>query len=244
MVFVAICDGEIHIGAKLERTLIDIFGELNVKYEIDIFFSGDELCRKMEAGSYYDLVFLDIGFGRDEISGIEAGRLIRDTYQNDMVSIVYISWEKNYAMQLFDIRPLNFLVKPLKYEKIEQVIRTYLKIAGLWSKEFTFKKKHDTFKVQMKDIIYLESHKSKLILHLADGRAEEFYGALKRIYQEQLKAFDFLLIHASYAVNYDYITSMKYNHLFLIDNPMPFPISHHRRKEVRETYHAIARRRR
>ena len=73
MVFVAICDGEIHIGAKLERTLIDIFGKLNVKCEIDIFFSGDELCRKMEAGSYYDLVFLDIGFGRDEISGIEVG---------------------------------------------------------------------------------------------------------------------------------------------------------------------------
>lgn len=145
-------------------------------------------------------------------------------------------------MQLFDIRPLNFLIKPLNYEKIEQVVRTYLKITGLWSGYFTYRIGHDTFKVQIKDIIYLESTKRKLIMYLADGRNEEFYGTLKDVYREQLQAFDFLLIHASYVVNYDYITAIKYDELIL-KGGLTLPISQHRRKEVREIYYDITERR-
>ncbi|MCL2255155.1 MAG: DNA-binding response regulator, partial [Lachnospiraceae bacterium] len=92
MVVVAICDDEIDLGAELERTLIEIFTKLNVKYEIEVFLTGEELCRRMESGSRYDLIFLDIEFAKSEINGVEVGRLIREAQQNHIVSIVYISW--------------------------------------------------------------------------------------------------------------------------------------------------------
>jgi DNA-binding LytR/AlgR family response regulator len=243
MIIVAICDDEKGIGAKLESDLIDIFGKLNVKHEIDVYFTGEELCRKMESGAHYDLIFLDIEFARNEINGIEVGRLIREAYNNDVVSIVYISWERKYSLQLFDIRPLNFLIKPLDYEKLEQVVRTHLKIAGLWSRDFTYKIGHDTFKVRIKDIVYLESAGRKLILHLADGRKEEFYGTLKEVYQEQLQGFDFLFIHSAYVVNYDYIATLKYNELILFGSESVLPVSHRKRKEIGEAYYAILERR-
>lgn len=239
MINIAICDDEKRIGAELERSLLEIFNKMNIKHEIDVYFTGEELCNKIETGILYDLIFLDIEFTKDEINGIEVGRLIRDSHNNDMVSIVYISWQMKYSMQLFDIRPLHFLIKPLNYEKIEQVVKTYIKIAGLWFKEFTYKIGHDIFKVQIKDIIYLESCDRKLILHLADGRKEEFYGALKEVYQEQLQKFDFLYIHSAYVVNYDYVASLKYNELTLINRETSLPISQLKRKEVRETYCAI-----
>ena len=168
MLNIAICDDEHKITSELEDTLIEIFSKLNVKVEIDVFFSGNELCQHMEAGAIYDLIFLDIEFAKNEINGVEVGRLIRDAHQNNVISIVYISWEKKYSMQLFSIRPLNFLIKPLKYEEIEQVVRTYLQITGLWSGVFTYKIGHETFKVQIKDIICLESRDRKVMLHLAD----------------------------------------------------------------------------
>jgi len=160
-----------------------------------------------------------------------------------MVSIVYISWHEKYSMQLFDIRPLNFLIKPLSCDRIEQVVRKYLKIAGLWSKDFTYKIGHEIHKVQIKDIVYLESAKRKLILHLADGKKEEFYGTLKEVYGEQLQRFDFLFVHASYVVNYDYIATLKYDELVLPTNVI-LPISQHRRKEVGQAYFSIMERRR
>jgi DNA-binding LytR/AlgR family response regulator len=243
MVIVAICDDEIKICAELERTLITIFDELNIKYEIDVFFSGEELCRRMEAREHYDLIFLDIEFAQDEINGVEVGRLIRHAHQNYLASIVYISWEKNYALQLFEIQPLNFLIKPLAYEKIKEIIMMYMKIAGLWSGEFTYKKGHDVFKSPVKDIIYLESFDRKLILHLANGRKEEFYGSIKEGYQEQLKRLDFLFIHKSYVVNYDYITAFKFDHVLLVGCSTLLPISKHRRNEVRARYYEIMNRR-
>jgi len=243
MLYVAICDDEKNIGAELEHALIDIFGKLNIKHEIDVFFTGEKLYKKMESKMHYDLIFLDIEFAQNEINGVEVGRRIRDVRQNFLTSIVYISWVNKYALQLFDIQPLNFLVKPLIHEKIEEVIRKYLKIAGLWSEEFTYKIGHDTLKIQIKDIIYLESYDRKLIMHLADGRKEEFYGSIKAAYDEQLKKFDFLFIHNSYVVNYDYVTALKYDQAVLTDSATPLPISKYRRSEVRESYYEIMKRR-
>ena len=244
VLFVAICDDEKRIGTELENALIDIFSKLNIKYEIDIYFTGEELCAKMERGAHYNLIFLDIEFAKNAINGVEVGRHIREEHCNHMVSIVYISWEMKYCMQLFDIRPLNFLIKPLDYEKVGQVINTYLSISGLWSGDFTYKAGHDTYKVYIKDIVYIQSVKRKLILHLADGRKEEFYGTLKEVYQEQLQRFDFLFIHAAYAVNYDYIAAVKYDELILSNSVASLPISQPRRKEVREAYYNIMEKRR
>jgi DNA-binding LytR/AlgR family response regulator len=244
MVMVAICDDDIKIGAELERALIDVFTKMQVEYDIDIFFNGEELCRRMENGSHYDLIFLDIEFAKNEINGVEVGRLIREAQGNNMVSIVYISRVKDYAFQLFEMRPLNFLIKPLDNNAVEKTVRTYLKIAGLWSGEFSYSVGRDTFKVKIKDIIYIESRDRKLILYLADGRTDEFYGSIKEAYSEQLKKYDFLFIHASYVVNYDYISAIRYSQLFLTNSVTPLPISQGRRNEIRETYFAITKRRR
>ena len=254
MVYVAVCDDETKIGAELECALIKIFNAAQVEHDIDVFFNGDELCRRMEAGAHYDLIFLDIEFARDawasslptknEINGVEVGRLIREAYQNNNVSIVYISRERNYAYQLFEIRPLNFLIKPLEYDVLDKTVKTYLKLNGLWSSEFSYSVGRDMLKVKIKDIVHLESSDRKLILHFANGKTDEFYGSLKEVYQEQLKKFDFLFIHASYVVNFDYISAIRYNQLSLTGSTTPLPISQGRRSEIRESYYAIMKRRR
>ena len=239
MLYIAVCDDELKIGAELERILIDILGKLNIKYEIDVFFGGEELQNRMEAGAHYDLIFLDIEFAQGQVNGVDVGRIIRDTHHNYLASIVYISWERNYALQLFDVQPLNFLIKPLTYEMIDDVIKKYLKLAGLWLGAFTYRVGHDSFKVQIKDIVYLESANKKLILHLVGGRQEEFYGSIKEAYEGQLRKFDFLFIHAAYVVNFDYVTAMKFNQVYVAGSDAPLPISKHRRNEVKETYYAI-----
>ena len=244
MVHIAICDDEIEVGAELERILVDMLTKLNIPFEIDVLFCGEELQHKIEAETHYDLIFLDIEFSKSETNGVEVGKLIRNNYHNDKVSIVYISWEKKYSMQLFEIRPLNFIVKPLEYDAVERTVKTFLKIAKLSAGEFTYKKGHDTFKLQAKDIIYLENRERKVVIHLVDGREEEFYGSLKEAYNDQLKKLDFLFIHASYVINYDFIHTIKFKQLLLTDSLTPLPISPNKRKEVRENFFAIMAKRR
>ena len=244
MFHVAICDDEMELSGELKRTVIDIFTKLKIKPKIDVFHSGEDLCNKIEVGAQYELLFLDIAFAENEINGVEVGRRIRDMYKNELTSIVYISWEKEYSMQLFEIRPINFLLKPLQYDKIEHAVRTHLKISGLSSRVFTYKKGHVVVMVPVKDIVYLENFKRKVIIHFADGRKDDFYGSLKEIYQDQLKHFDFLFTHASFVVNFDYIKTLNYNQLFLLNREEPLQISPGKKDEVRQICSTIIKRRR
>ena len=243
MISVAICDDENTIVAELETALIDVLDTLQVRYEIDVYFSGESLLKAIEFGTQYEILFLDIEFGKEKLNGVDIGKRLRECQRDDRTAIVYISWEMKYAMELFDIRPWHFLIKPLKYAKIEQIIRAYLSLNGRLSNYFMYNIGHAAHKVQVKDILYLESSGRKLILHLASGKKEEFYGSLKAEYQKQLAQFDFLFVHASYVINFDYVASLRGNELILMNGTV-LPISHHRRKDIGMHYLTIMERRR
>ena len=242
MITVAICDDENTIVAQLERTLIDVLTALQVKYEIDVYFSGETLLKATQAGAQYEMIFLDIEFSTEKLNGVDIGKRLREYRQDDRTAIIYISWEMKYAMELFDIRPWHFLIKPLNPAKVERVVRSYFDLSGRLASYFTYNVGHAIHKAQIKDILYLESSGRKLIIHLADGRKDEFYGSLKKEYKNQLMQFDFLFIHASYIVNFDYIANLKGNEIILLNGAV-LPVSHHRRKDIGAIYLSIMERR-
>ena len=64
----------------------------------------------------FDLIFLDIELKKK--SGLDVSNYIRNELGNESVQIAYISAKTGYAMDLFEFRPINFLVKPLEYSKV------------------------------------------------------------------------------------------------------------------------------
>jgi len=243
MIQFAICDDELAIGAELEQIITDILTDLKIEHEIDVLFSPEELEKQMRDGVSYDFMFLDIEYLNSHKNGVGFAKLIREDFENNQVTIVFISRESKYALELFQVQPLDFLIKPLRKEKIEKVIRKYLALSELLKKELSYKKGRETFKVQLKDIVYLESVGRKLYLHVADGTEIEFNGVLKEVYENQLRAYDFLFIHASYVVNYEHISKLTFTHAKLMKNGLELPISKHRQEEVRATYQKIFKRR-
>lgn len=239
---IAVCEDDKKANAALEKSLEDIFIKLNIKYDIEIYYSGEALCKKLEAGRNYNLIFLDIEYGESQINGVDVGRLIRETHQNNSVAIVYISLERKYSLALHDLQPLNFLIKPLKHEDIERVVTQYMKLAGIWSSYFTYKYNYETFRIQIKDIAYVESRGRKLIIHLGDGEPVEIYGSLKKAYDEQLQKYDFIFIHASFIINYDYIVKYGYETVQMQDG-VELSVAQSKRADVRKRFTYIAVRR-
>jgi len=244
MVKIAVCDDEKETAAGLERLLIDISAALNFLCAIDVYHSAEELRRAVQNAVRYDLIYLDITFSKNEINGVDAGRFIRETLDNHTVSIVYISKVRRYMGQLFDIQPLHFLVKPLIREKVEKTVQTYLKRAGSHGVLFSYKKGRAAFTVPLNKITYFESRDRKVIIHLSGGGSNDFYSSLKDVYEEQLKERDFLFIHTSYLVNYEYVTAAEYKYLHVSGAPSPLPIARPRRNEIRQHYINITGRRR
>ena len=72
------------------------------------------------------MLFLDIELPK--MNGVAVGQYIRETLKNETIQIAYISSKQEYAMELFEMRPINFLVKPLYEKKIENVIDKFLQL--------------------------------------------------------------------------------------------------------------------
>ena len=227
---IAICDDNKEICSQLERFLIDILTEKGVENRIDVFFAGETLCTEMQR-TKYDLVFLDIEL--PHMNGVDVGRHIRETLKNEKIQIAYISAKEGYAMELFDYRPINFLVKPLDREKAERVINKYISVFMQDNNIFTYKKGTEYITEELSDIMYFENIKRKVSIVTIESKAE-FYGTLESIYSE-VKGKRFLFIHKSVIVNCDYIRVLKYEEVEMADGRV-FGISQSRRKIIREQY--------
>ena len=121
---IAICDDEPKICAMLENMLIDILETRGVYYEIEPFYSGENLCVEIQR-QIFDLIFLDIELKKK--SGLDVSNYIRNELGDESVQIAYISAKTGYAMDLFEFRPINFLVKPLEYSKVVKREQIFLK---------------------------------------------------------------------------------------------------------------------
>lgn len=227
---IAICDDDINIQFAVEGFLQHILGEYGIGSQIECFDLGDELCEAYEKGKF-DLLFLDIKYeGRN---GVEVGRYIRETVGDEAVQIAYISGDTGYAMELFEYRPINFLIKPVSEAEVKRVLDKYLKISYQKTENFQYKIGSDIFQVALSEIKYFSSRARKVILHGKERKAE-FYGSLESIYS-QIKGKQFLYVHKSFIVNYHCIIKMEYKQVILYDGTV-IPISQARRPAIRKQF--------
>lgn len=226
---IAICDDEMSICSQIEEIVLNYSRVKSEPIEVDIYISGEELCRFLLDGTHYDLIFLDIELKR--LNGIEVGKKIREEMENETMQIVYISGKESYAMELFEIRPLHFLVKPLEIESLNLVIKKAMKLSEIGNVFFEFNIGKIFYKVLLNKIIYFESDGKKIKMTTIDGD-KEFYGKLMDV-EIQLKRKIFLYIHKSYIVNYYYVSEYQYEHVKMSNGDI-LPISQSNRKVIRD----------
>lgn len=234
MINIAICDDDIYFTAELERILYNLSDQIYDEMRITRCYSGERLAASLRKGRKFDFIFLDIELG--DLSGIEVGKIIRDELHNESIMIVFVSGKEEYAMELFSIRPLNFLIKPLNPDKVKEVFFKGLELSNKFEKLFEYKVGFLIKKRYLKNIIYFESYGKEIHIVTTEG-TDIFYFTLKRIYEE-LKNFNFFYCHKSYLVNYYNIKEFYYDKLVMINN-VTIPIAQPRRKDIRRMQNDI-----
>lgn len=230
---IAICDDINEMCVCIENKVEGILKNKSIGYEIDIFNSGEELCRMLDE-IRYDLIFLDIEFPK--MDGIEIGKYIREIKKDNITQIVYVSGRKKYAMELFQVRPIDFIVKPLEDKQLERVIDIYIDIMGGMKNFFEYRKSYSHKKVELYKIMYFIRDNRKVTVVTSEEK-DAFYESLEKVY-ERVKQYDFLFIHKSYLINYRYIETIRYDSVTMTDGT-EFLISQSRRKEIRKRYMEI-----
>lgn len=199
MINIAICDDEKAICGVIENIILSYSEKMNIKVKTEVFHSGEKLLKFINDGNIYDLIFLDIEM--DNLDGIEFGKILRNENDDDNTKIVYISWKEKYAMELFRIRPYDFLIKPLdeKKDEIEEIIQ---KINDTMIKEnqyFVYQVGKTYNKELYSNISYFSSSNRVVNIHTKKN-VTTFYSKLDAVEEEVDKNL-FLRIHKSLLIN-------------------------------------------
>lgn len=226
MFSIAICDDEELVCQQIEKYL-ELYIEQK-KVVTEIYYSGERLYKDLSEGIYYDVIFLDIQL--KNMNGVELGSKIREYLKNEYTHIVYISSFEEYALELFKVRPLNFIIKPINKNDIIEIVKKAMALTEKKGGCYTFQTKNVLYRIPFHEIMFIESNGRKISLYTVSS-VHEAYEKLDSI--EKCFPISFLRIHKSYLVNELYIKQWKYEQIILSDGK-ELPISKPYRKAIRK----------
>lgn len=184
------------------------------------------------AKDYFDIVYLDIKM--PGMNGMELAKKIREKDEN--VMIIFVTSLSQYAIEGYEVRALDYVLKPVKYPEFKiKITRALENIVDKEEKSILLNDQNGggLFKVNISLILYIETEGHTLIYHLKDKTYKK-YQAMKDC-EKDLKDYGFIRINTSYLVNRRYIKGIKNNSIVLFDETNLL-ISRPRVKEIKKEF--------
>ncbi len=151
-----------------------------------------------------DLMFLDIQM--PDLTGIQLSKILKGS-----TKIIFTTAYPQFALESYELNAIDYLLKPFEFERFYEAV---LKLRDVPKNErdstpigeYLFIKtdgKNNFEKVYLKDILYIESLKNYVAIHL-NGKQIITYNTLKHI-EAYLPSAEFVKIHRSYIVSLRHI---------------------------------------
>ena len=185
-----------------------------------------------------DLIFLDINM--PEISGIAFAKSI-----NKDIKIIFTTAYRDYAVDGFDLKAVDYLLKPISFERLLKAVNRYFEV-NIQSKEkkkeisddsnFIFvRSNRRMLKIDFSTILYIESLSDYIKIHIdASTKLNKTETIVTRetisAIEAKLPKHHFLRIHRSYIVCVSKIKSFTNEHIAIKN--ITLSISRSYKKEV------------
>lgn len=226
---IGICDDELVTCTDLENIILGYYSNNLYQVEVYVWNSGEKCCEDMRHGNKVNILFLDIEL--PGMNGVDTGKYIRETMNDQATKIIYISSKTNYAMELFQIHPYDFLVKPYTKEKVYSLLEKVMNTEKLDRLQYSYRVNGNTYRVDYGDIINFMSSNKMIEIHLVNGEKKIFRGKLKTETATLPKMF--VKIGQSDVINMKYLKECHYDYVVMRDNTR-ISISQKYRSEFRE----------
>lgn len=215
MLQVVICDDEQSMRIALREVIGRELQLKGIDFHINEFSCGETLIKALNEANY-DIIFLDIEM--KNIDGIETAKTIRRT--NKKAVIIFVTAFPDFVFQGYEVKALNYILKPYHDKKIIAVLNTALEeLDTLKPYYFSIEQKSGITKILLQDTLYFSSDKRNVIA-VTKTSVITFYGKLCDL-QEELPDY-FIRIHNRYLVNLNYITSIDASTAVCFGNSLPY----------------------
>ena len=168
------------------------------------FPGGEELLRSGGLAGRFTIVFLDICLKGQ--NGLETAARLRRA--NPEILIIFVSTEKEYALDAYSVHPFDFLVKPFTRERLGRVIEDAVRILWKQEAEVEIRVPYGTTKVLVRQIVSVVSRGHAVEYQLANGNLISSIFSFAEA-MRLLEAYPcFLLVNRGVAINMDQATGL------------------------------------
>lgn len=207
---VAVCEDEAVLRDELCAQCGQILDDLKVEHTISPFSSAEELESALSDGASYSLLCLDILLGGK--TGMELAQKLRE--RDEKTSILFITSSAEFLKDGYEVRPIQYLFKPVSREELKRAIETDLRLYHR-AKTVTFRAAGRTLVLPVEDILYAESRDHGTVLHTAHG--EQFLSCSLSRTEETLPSESFCRCHNSFLVNFSHIREVSGRTVYLLE---------------------------
>lgn len=228
MLHILICDDEKALRSDLRKITQTCLQLKGLDYRISEFSSGEELLRDFQEKRDQQILFLDIEMSG--ISGMEAARQLRR--RDASLVIIFVTSYPDFVFQGYDVKALNYILKPYDREKISLVLDDALeRLDAEKDSCFLLEQRSSTIRLPFKDIRYFFSQRHEVHAVTADADYS-FYGKLSDLKQQLPECF--VRIHNRYLINLRHLTALSGDQAVLDKDTLP--VSRSCRQEALAAY--------
>ncbi|MCE1188137.1 MAG: response regulator transcription factor [Ignavibacteria bacterium] len=175
---------------------------------------------------HIDLLFLDI-----HMPGLDGISLLKSLHTPP--AVIFTTAYREYAIESYELQAVDYLMKPISFERFLKAIDRYYSLhqgqnhGGAFSQpnltpageSIFIRTERKMVKVLLNEIIYIESLKDYIIIHLAAKKliTKTAIGQIKIMLPEE----KFLRIHRSYIISVNKITAYNSTDIELGNTELP-----------------------
>ena len=190
-----------------------------------------------------DVVFLDINM--PDMNGINLGKIISKIYPE--IKIIFITAYKDYAVDAFEVKAFDYLLKPYSEERIRNLLKSLVSTKSVDNilnrntslKKITINMDEKIYVLSLSDVDYIEANEKETLIF---AKKKRYVSKIKiSKWEEMLEGYNFYRCHRSYIVNLDKIVEIEqwFNSSWIIklkNYSSTIPVSRNNIKELKELF--------
>ncbi len=214
MLKLAICDDEKVFRNDLKRIVSTELDLCGIDYRITEFSCGEELLAA-SAHADFQVLFLDVEMKK--LDGVETARRIRK--HDKQSEIIFVTSHPDFVFQGYEVRALNYIIKPYEQSKIVSVLHTALESLELSpEKYYIIEQRGKSIRLLLSSVKYFVSDR-RVIHAVTPGKSYDFYQKLNDL--ELQLGVSFVRIHNRYLINMKYLQEIHGNTAVVAGESLP-----------------------
>ena len=158
---IGICDDDPAQVTMTETLTASWAKENGHSIKIKTYKDAESLLFDFEGESDFDILLLDIEMG--DMNGVTLAKNIRK--KSETVQIIFITGYSDYISDGYDVAALHYLMKPLKAEKLFEVLSRAVAKLTKDGKMITLKIADEIIRLPIREIKYIDVCKNDITIH-------------------------------------------------------------------------------